>query len=420
MKHFPNMEHIINAVHKLSALRKALIILLVSCLILNTADPVKVSKADTTTPTPTVAPTPTTTPAPTATPTPTVTPTPTPIPASYTVQINYVDETAVITSTQGGSTKFYISTDKKKTWDLVDPSGVVDISTLLSSKEVTIYFKGNKDATPVEKILQAENSAIQVSYKITSGVGKIEYTPSNQPVEYRKGANGQWRTATNNMATAIYEVKGATLYFRTPATVDKRAGKMVTVKISKRPAAPSVKLDLSKLCITGLKSGETEYRVGDSTTWQKFTALDSKTNYIDLRSLLVTSTEANTPIPAGIIELRTIGTDKKVYSSVKVIEVPLQPTVPDQISLTGTTLTIIDSNTKRYYEYTVVPQGKTLDLRSARWTAVTSKKPVIIPRVNINDQVLVRLKSATDSTTKLTSLASTYKTFTVQSTSIGN
>jgi hypothetical protein len=368
--------------------RKVLIILLIFCMVFNTFGPIKLSKADAN--------------------------------SQVNVLVNYLEEIVTVTAGTGGSLKFYMSTDKMKTWEILAPTGVADISSLLSTKEVTVYFKGNKDLRPVSYTFPAEDKSLQASYKIVSGEGRIEFGNTAQPVEYRKGANGVWRSATNPMPTAAYEIKGATLYFRTSATAVKRAGKVVTVKISKRPSAPSVKLDNSRLCITGLKPGGTQYRVGDSMTWLTFSSTNPKSNSFDLRSLLAPSSAVNSPIPAATIEFRTAGSDKKLSSSVKVIEVPLQLAVQEQIALTGTTLTITDLNTKRYYEYTVLAQNTTLNLNTAKWTAVTSKKPVIIPRVSINDKVLVRLKSATDSTTKQTSLASTYKEFTVTSISSGH
>jgi hypothetical protein len=212
------------------------------------------------------------------------------------------------------------------------------------------------------------------------------------------------------MTTAKYELKGATLYFRTAATADRRAGKMVTLKISKRPSGPSVKLDTSKLCITGLKIGETQYRVGGSDTWITFTSTDTKAKSIDLKTILAVSSSAITAIPAGTVEFRTLGTNKKLNSSVKVIDISLQPTVPTQISVIGSTLSITDPTPKRYYEYTVVPQGKTLDFNTAKWTSVTAKNSIKIKKVSVGDLVYVRLKSTTDPTSKQPVLASTCTT----------
>lgn len=329
------------------------------------------------------------------------------------VKINYIDEIATITTGPGNSTKFYLSVDKKKSWELIDSA--VDISTLLTSGENVIYFKGNKDEKPVEVTLQGEDKSLEVKYKINYGVGQIDFN-TTQPVEYRKGSNGTWKTATNHMSTYYYEVKGATLYFRYPATENKRAGSIVTVKIAKRPSAPSVKLDGSKLYISGLKVGETQYRVGDSLEWKTFTSTDTKTKTIDLSSLLGGSITNNTPIPGGVIEFRTFGGEKKVNSIVKEIKVAGQPTINTTlVNLSGTKLTILDTNTKKTYEYTRVDGNAEFDINKAKWSNITSSRAIIIPKASVGDRIYVREKSYTDPSTKQVIPASTFYVLTVQS-----
>lgn len=334
-------------------------------------------------------------------------------PTQLNVRIDYLEELAYLTSTNG-SYKFYMSTDNKRNWDVLETGGVVDISTILSSKPVTVYFKGNKDTYPTEIILDGEDSTLQVKYEILNGSGRITYSATSL-VEYRKGNNGAWKPAYNNITTSIYEVRGATLSFRTAATTVKRAGKVVNVKIPKRPAAPSVKVDGGKLYITGIKPGATEYRIGDSTTWIPYTSSDPKIKTIDLRTLLLPGSVMNTVLPAATLEFRTIGTEKKLTSSVKVIEIPQQTIVPDSVALVGTTLSVVDTNTKRAYEYTRVEGNNVLNLSTARWTTFTSKKSVIVPKAAVGDRIYVRLKATTDSATKQTILASTYKELPVQS-----
>jgi hypothetical protein len=337
------------------------------------------------------------------------------------VTLNYLEEIAVLEPGTSSSTRYYMSTDKMKTWEMVEAT--VDISTLLLTKDNIIYFKGNKDTNldPVAVTIPAEDNTLKVTYQITAGAGKITF-PSGLPVQYRKGANGAWKTAINSSgvsifnnagSTSIFEIRGATLYFRTAATESKRAGKIVTVKISKRPSAPSVKLDGSKLSITGLKIQETQYRTGDSNEWKLFQPADPKAKSIDLYTLFNLSTGQNTPIPAGTAEFRTLGTDKKLTSTIKVIEVPLQPSVPDTISVTGSAIKITDPDTKRAYEYTRVDKNSVLNMSTAKWTSVTSKSTLIVPKASVGDKLYIRLKSRTDSTSKKLIPASTYKEFTI-------
>lgn len=332
--------------------------------------------------------------------------------AYVTVSANYIDEELYVASTNG-STKVYMSTDNQKNWELIDVSGKVDISGLLSKKAVTIYFMGNKDTAATAYTLPAEDQSLKVTYSITAGVGSITATATGSAIEVRKGTNGAWKTANFPMSTSIYEIKGATLYFRTAPTAQTRAGKAVTVKIPKRPSGPSVKLDGSKLSITGLKSGATQYRVGDSMTWITFTSTTSSAKYLSLSTLL--GAAANTATAAQTIEFRTIGTDKKLYSGTKLISVPAQPTYPDVITLTGTTLKAAGTDLTKQYEYALVSKSSTFDLSTAKWTTFTAKNSVVVKNAAVGDKIYVRAKSYTDKTTKKLVLASTYKEFVVSS-----
>jgi hypothetical protein len=334
------------------------------------------------------------------------------------VAVDYVEETVTLTPGSNNSTKFYISKDGQKTWEMIEPAGSVDISTLLSTRDVYLYFKGNKDTTIAELKLPAQDASLKATYSVIDGVGRIMLSGTSFPIEFRKGTNGYWKTlptASTTLITTPYETYGATLYFRIAPATTRRSGKIITVKVSKKPSAPSVKLDGSKLYISGLKPGETQYRAGDSTIWLDFTPTDTKLKTIDLKDLLAPTATVNTPIPAGTIEVRTKATTGKVASSIKVIDVALQPTVPNVITITGSTLTVQDINTKRQYEYTRVSGTAALNIKTAKWTSFTSSKPVIIKGAAVGDKIYVRVKSYTDSTTKQLILASTYKELTVSS-----
>ncbi len=330
------------------------------------------------------------------------------------VKVNYLEETVTLSPGSGGSAKYYMSLDNKKTWEVIDPTNTltpadktatIDISGYLSSKAINIIFKGNKDLNPTTLTLQAEDRNLKASYVVVNGVSSISVNQGS--VQYKKGANGDWKSYNGTLPLSTYEIKGTTLYFRSAPSEGKRAGKVITVKVPKRPAAPSIKLDASKLLITGLKVNETQYRVNDYEGWTTFTSNDPKVKTKTLLSFLGTTSTSNTIIPTGRIEFRTIGKDKKIASAVKVIEVTLQPSLPADFTLTGSTLTILDSNIKRNYEYTKIA-GTTVDLEKVKWTTITSKAPVIIKNATVGEWVYVRTKSFTDSSTKQLVLPSTY------------
>jgi hypothetical protein len=337
-------------------------------------------------------------------------------PSSVNVDVNYLEEIIIVKPGTGGSTKFYISLDKQKSWENLDPSGVVDISAMLSTKAVVVYFKGNRDTTAREFTLMAEPNYVTASYVINNGIGQVVSSTSGPAIEYRKGNNGSWRTASATMSTAIYEVKGATLYFRSIANAGVRAGKIISVKIPKRPSAPSVKLDGSKLLISGIKANETQYFNPTKGIWE-FLTTDTKVKTVTLYTLTNISAAANSPIPAASFEFRNNGGIKKVVSSVKLIEVPLQPVCPDTIKLVGSTLTITDA-TNKVYEYTRMQSTALFNAASAKWTTIQANKAVIIPKAYVTERIYVRLKSTVDKVSKQVIPASTYRDYVVTSVTV--
>lgn len=336
------------------------------------------------------------------------------------VTVDYTTETVNVQPGPGASGKFYMSTDNQKTWDAI-PQGVLDISSLISTKKVTVYFKGNKDIDPFILEIPAPDSTLKVLYTVTNGVGSITFAPT-AGIQYRVGSNGNWLTATSGMLTAMYEVRGAALSFRLAPTAGvngsqgTRAGKIVSVRISQKPSAPSVRLDPAKLSITGAKAGTVKYRTLDSTIWLDVPAVTS--GALSITKLLNNTELTNTALSGATIEFYTPGAAKKLDSAVKVIVFPDQKAMDDaKVSLVGTTLSIIDADKNKQYEYTVLEQGKSLDYQKANWAPITSKRSVIVPKVSIGANILIRMRSETDKLTGMVSLPSTYVVRTVASIS---
>lgn len=327
------------------------------------------------------------------------------------VAVDYTTQTAWVTAAPGGSTKFYISLDKQKTWEDIDPaSKMVDISALLSTKSVEIYFKGNKDTAVRTVTLMEEPNNVTAVYVIKDGKGSIVYSVSGAAIEYRKGPNGNWITPPAFFETYMYEIKGATLQFRSAARADYRAGKIITVKVPKRPAPPSLKVDGSKLLISGIKANDTQYN-HPIRGWEYLTT-DSKVKTYSLYTLTGINPIANTSMPAGTYEFRSYSGNKKVVSGVRLIEIPAQPNAPDTIKLEGNTVTITDA-TKRAYEYSILSSTVTFNPPTMKWTSIPANKPTIIKKAYPNDRIFVRLKSTTDKS-KVVTPASTCIVLTVR------
>lgn len=331
----------------------------------------------------------------------------TPEKASATVlyTINYETQTLDAHSSTG---RVYMSTDKGKTWEsLEDSSYIVDISSLLQTKEVKIYLKTNSSTSSQEVSLMAEPSNdITV---VVSGSSLTYSTTSGVAIEYQKGKNGPWLTLgiSGTMDTKPMEIKGASLNFRTKAIPTRRAGKIVAIKVSKRPSPPSVKLDGSRLCISSLKAGM-QYRTALSGTWLPVILAD-KTNSVSLYTFSGATSFNNAtytvPLLANTIEIRTLADGKKPTSSSKVIVVPAQPSISGSVSLVNTTLRVTDSTSKAY-EYTIIEPNTVLDMTKAKWTTVSPNKELIIKNASVNQILFVRQKSYVDKSTKLTIPAS--------------
>ena len=357
---------------------------------------------------------------PTVSPTVTATPTPTVDPGTQVVVLcDYLNETITVSKGPRESTKFYFSQDKKKTWQLIDhPNGKMDLAIFMKTSDNIIYFKGNKDESPVEVKIPKEEKNLKVTYYVENNQGKLklENTSSNQSVQYRKGKDGQWIDYTG-LDLRDYEITGFTLQFRTRASVTQRAGKIVSVKIPKRPNPPSIKVDYSKFCISGLKPGVTQYRLAGSGQWLEFNPTDKKVKTLSLSELLLPKDTPQNfkPIPAGKIEFITKATDKKVASGVLTVDTVLQPSEPDgsKVTLVGTSLTFTDASKDKVYEYILAHEGDKIDLATAKWKKVSNSKTIIIKKVGTadpipKDVVYYRLAPVKDKVTKQETPASMY------------
>lgn len=365
----------------------------------------------------------------------TTTPSPSPTPVvegAVTVNVNYKTELITISKGSKNSSKFYISTDKQKSWQLLEnkkgePKSTIDLCMFLKTSATTLYFKGDKDITPVEVEIPKEDNSLKVTYFIQNNMGTLKFENVSTSLEYRRGTNGQWKTYyQSELDLSDYEVTGYTLQFRTMASETKRAGKIINVKIPKRQNPPSVKVDYGKFVISGLKQGTTQYRLAGSTQWITFNPQDKKVKTLNLAELLLPKdTAANLyPIPAGAIEFRNLGTEKKISSGTIVVqtEAQLTPTDATKVQLVGTTLQFTDASKDKPYEYIVMHVGESPDLATAKWKKVSNAKPITIKKVDKalpvpGDIVYYRLALVKNTKTKEITPASMYSKITITSVS---
>ncbi len=335
------------------------------------------------------------------------------------VQVDYWNEKIYVSPGPSSSTKFYFSQDKMKTWERV--TGNIDLTIFLKTSDNTIYFKGNLDKAIVAVTLPKEDKNLKVSYYVeqngANSYGRLKFENQTRPIEYRKGTYGDWKDTLSDITDlSSYEITGYTLQFRLKATNAERAGKVVSVKIPKRQTPPKIKVDYSKLEISGLKAGQTIYYKNGESQPTIFAPADSKVKTISLYDLLFNQpvTPNTVRLPAATIEFQTAGTDKKVASSIIAIEFQEQPLAPTgKITVDKTTVTFPEATKTTPYEYVVLHQGENLDLSNVKWTKVTTSKSFEIKKVGKatpapGDVIYYRLASTTNKDTKIVTPASMY------------
>lgn len=345
--------------------------------------------------------------------------------------IDYVKSKIILTSSNG-STKFYISKDKQKSWELLNStvkgsSTELELAAYMKTSEVVLYFKGDKDLTPIELKIPKEETDLKVTYKVSGTNGSLVFTNRKGALlEYRTSATGYWiEHNSDTFDTSAYDDTGMTLQFRTKATTNKRAGKIVNAKIPKRPSAPTVKVDFQNMEITGLKKGNTQYRVGNNSTWTTFNPSDTKVKGLSLYDILSNGTVSNTTqLNANTIEFRTIIDGKKVPSAIKLLDFNKQPSAPNIDGvLSGSTITIKDASKDKPYEYVVLKTTEIAEMnpKTAKWKRVTSPKSIIIKKTGNattikGDVVFIRLAAVTDAKTSKITPPSLYAQKVIEST----
>lgn len=380
------------------------------------------------------------------------------------VKVNYEEEMLVIEKPSVLEKKIYISTDKKKSWDRIEWDATADavyfdISSVLSGREVSV-FVGNSttDESQMTEVVLAKQEKVKAKASGASIV--ITEIPAGREVEYRKGDGSVWTVATTSAISksylpkvtagtnqlevdfSAYALKGAKLTFRLKATETQRVGKEVKAKVAKRANAPNIKLDGTKLSLSGFKANGSEYRLDDKTGWvtsadkvvpaSKIWGADTSTRSIPMGVTNAVSVAGiSCPMKGGTVEVRTAAAKTKPASRSKIVEVTSQAVFLDASkvsvkvmapkSKSSTTsrvaISISDASSTNVYEYTMVnPALPDLDVSIMKWNAIKSSKDTELKAVKYgsstinpgtNMALLIRKKSVTDKQTKVVYMAST-------------
>lgn len=302
------------------------------------------------------------------------------------------------------------------------------------------------------------------------------------PLQWRKGANGEWQDISNlaNYKWESMKNAGAVVYFRIDA-IDQtgqkegqRYSKEVKVKLA-TTKTPSLKLDSSKL-IVGLKNGM-QFRVSGSgpdawktilpfnaaattekalrditlkTTFDAYSeATKAKQSYLGIDELY---TALGIPEPTGTqgvsIDYRIAATTKKPASRVGVLTIPPQSAAPTaKVSYSskgylveGITKDSSDLTENAAFEVTIVNEtdlsSDKFDMASVKWSTVkngTVLKPALKATYVLKDGarktilitdkdsvILIRRKGISGSAKKATVMASKYLKLAVPAASSSN
>ena len=364
-------------------------------------------------------------------------------------EINY--DNLTMTVDMGGNSILYYSKDDKTWYEMegsdmtastrAEGTKVMDIAWMTTTKDTSIYLKGDKNKRSVEVTIPKQNTALKV--KFDKAEGTLEFENEETTVfQWRKSTDYNWNTApigesaktdgaTTTMTWAQFleelealRIKGGKIVVKTPGkngviengslNVGVRPSKEVTVTISKRSNAPGTSLNVKKLTLN--TTTKQEYSTNNEETWKDC----SKT--MKLKEVLPQVFEGQD----GTIKIRTQATDKAGYSKTLTLVVKGQEAAPTG-DMTGgyveenskTTKFVIQfpkATKTTPYEYMIVKPGATFD-ETKTWKSVTKDKVIKLSKTAAPDgsTIYYRKKGIAANKTKGTPavLPSAYTTITV-------
>lgn len=326
-------------------------------------------------------------------------------------EINYVDSTITLQSTNS-DTVAYVSNSAAKKWEEAGTFGsdgtcVFDISWVSLSSNYVMTFKGDKSDGILKVTLPKQVTTFKVKY-VPNADNPFTFTgDAGRIIEWRKNGVTEWKewnTTTTNNQLAYLKENGATLYFRlkpvngSATDAGKRASKEVSVKVSAKKVAPTVKVDASRFTVPLV--AKMSYRVLDvdekgnvqenNTAWT--TVGGSKTYSLfelapsAMFSGTVKTSDGTTKTVA--LQFKNNATASAQESRITTIIIPAQEIVTkekDGISdlayVSSKSLEIevkAASNKEVTYEYCIVDEDNytagSLDYSRVTWTALANTK----------------------------------------------
>jgi hypothetical protein len=320
----------------------------------------------------------------------------------------------------------YYSTDQS-TWTEVEgvynstsKSYTMDISWVSYTNDVTLSFKGDIVKTIKSVILPMRNASLSVKFDKLEGEFQFEDTEEAETFQWRKTSDYNWNTVEFEEASSSYQAfldtieilrgKGIKLYIRTPQVlgtslnnVGVRPSKEVTVTISARVAAPTIKVNSSKMTINTTSS--MEYYSAKNGLWIE---CDGVTAVEDIApGALYQNGSGNV-----VLMIRKAATTTDTFSLTSYLTIPGQSSAPT-IGDNSAEVTYYYMNSKlilqfnkatvsNAYEYTIVKEENTFEPSGASWRTVTTSKVMTMSSGTAPDGAIIyiRRKGIDENTSK--------------------
>lgn len=304
------------------------------------------------------------------------------------------------------NTKVYYSDSSQKTWYVLEggkENGILtmDISWISTAKDYELNLKGSDDETVVSVELPKYNSTLKVKFDKVDGTLDFTNEDGATKFEWRKAAAiDKWSSASIDTSKddakeflkeiETLRVKGGKIQVRIPQTVGtseantgSRPSKVVTVSITKRGNAPSVKVVSNSMQVN--TTDKMEYKLisvgGTQQTDAKWTVCDKKMSLSALTPQVLTVSGGAVGQDV-IVAVRKAETEKAPYTKTNYLAIPAQPEAPDastfSTSKTTSKFSLIIGNASKYtpYQYAVVAKGDTKSDSNLVWKTVSSSKEI--------------------------------------------
>lgn len=365
------------------------------------------------------------------------------------VEVVYIDfEQGMIQIKANHNTKVYYSDASQKTWNVLEggKSGdilTMDISWISAAKDYELNLKGSDDETVVSVDLPKYNSKLKVKFDKVDGTLEFTNEEGATEFEWRKAAAvDSWAKAPIDLSKTeqkevqeflkeieAMRVKGGKIQVRIPQkaitskdAVGSRPSKIVTVSVTKRGNAPSVKVVSNSMQVN--TTDKMEYKVisvaGSPQADAKWTVCDKKMSLSNMapQVLNVSGSSVGQDV---IVAVRKAETEKAAYTKSSYLTIPAQPGAPEASSFstskTSSKFSLIIGDATKYtpYQYAVVAKGDTKSDSDLKWKTVSSAKEVSfnIKKYPEGSTIYVRTKGENLSKKTELKLPSAYTTISI-------